>query len=81
MPLSETETTLLAREWILMNEKAIRTSTIVSVSYSVSTGLWTVVTAGNDRIIFKNIDDQLASEWCWAVMSASVAGQPIAEVE
>jgi hypothetical protein len=71
MPLSEMDTALLAREWILVNDTVVRTSSVLSVKYNLHTGFWTIVTK-KETYGFKNKDDNVASEWCWAVSSAAV---------
>ncbi len=79
MPLSPTETTLLAREWILVNDNAVRTSSVLTVKYNIHTGFWTIVTK-KETYVFKNKDDNVASDWCWAVSSAAV-DKPVEPVE
>jgi hypothetical protein len=71
MPLSVAETALLAREWILVKDSAIRTASVLSVKYSTHSGFWTLSTK-KETYVFKNTDGNVASDWCWAVMSASV---------
>lgn len=61
-------------KWILVNQTAIKTSTIISIKYDQHIGMWEITTKQGAKYIFAN-DSCSASDWCWAVYQQAAVRQ------